>query len=82
MSSKCSDFNNRTDIKKYIDSGKLKFGIAVWEELINYLEKIGQSGEVIDMRYIRSFMDHKKLIIVNETEQTYILKLIDGLSTL
>ena len=139
MSSKCSDFNNRTDIKKYIDSGKLKFGIAVWKELINYLEKIGQSGEVIDMRYIRSFMDYKKLMklrveylvnnnylnksyeylskiehnyittqnlmlmllkykykpedqllrraiekikIVNEMEQTYIPKLIDGLSTL
>lgn len=64
LSSECSDFSGRLDIKEYIDSGKLKFGIAVWEELANYIEEIGRNGRYLDldMRYVRSFMDHKNLM--------------------
>ena len=62
ISSECSEQSGRADIKDYIDTGKLKFGIDVWDELASYLEEIGRSGGFLDMRYIRSFLDHKNLM--------------------
>lgn len=62
ISSACSELSRRADIKDYIDSGKLKFGINAWDELANYLEEVGRSDGFLDMRYIRSFLDHKNLM--------------------
>lgn len=62
ISSKCSEITTNSDLKKYIDSGKIKFGISAWDELIDYIDKVVQDEKSIDMRYIRSFLDHKHLM--------------------
>ncbi len=61
-SSKCSELTTNSNIKKYIDTGKIKFGISAWDELINYIDKNVPNEKSIDMRYIRSFLEHKHLM--------------------
>ena len=58
LMSKCSELGERTDIKEYIDAGKLKFGMDAWDEFANYIEEVQNT----DMRYVRSFLDHKYLM--------------------
>lgn len=58
LMSKCSELSERTDIKEYIDAGKLKFGMDAWDEFANYIEEVQNT----DMRYVRSFLDHKYLM--------------------
>ena len=58
LASDCSELSKREDIKNYIDDGKLKFGITVWDELADYIGRV----DSVDMRYIRGFADHKYLM--------------------
>ena len=46
----------------YISSGMLKFGLNAWKELVIYLEGIMKGHAIVDLRYTRSFMDHKQLM--------------------
>lgn len=57
LMSKCSELSERTDIKEYIDAGKLKFGMGAWDEFANYIEEVQNT----DMRYVRSFLDHNSV---------------------
>lgn len=67
ITSKLSDYLNsdipelsaKTELSLYISSGILKFGIDVWEELPLYISKTGSLHMPIDMRYPRSFAEHK-----------------------
>lgn len=56
------EFLSRQELSQYISSGMLKFGHNAWKELAIYLEDIGNGHKQVDMRYTRSFMDHKQLM--------------------
>ena len=67
IASKLSDYLNsdipelsvKTELSLYISSGILKFGIDVWEELLLYILRTSSLHTQIDMRYLRSFVEHK-----------------------
>ncbi len=55
-------FLSRRELSQYISSGRLKFGRNAWREFALYLRDIGNECKQVDMRYTRSFMDHKQLM--------------------
>ncbi len=54
-------FSTNYDLRGIIDAGELKFGISAWNELAMYIEYIDVDKK-IDMRYVRSYMEHKYLM--------------------
>lgn len=63
------EFSAREDLSEFITAGELKFGISAWDELAKYIEDFNPNKN-IDMRYIRSYMEHKFLM---QKRITYLL---------
>lgn len=61
LDSDIPEFSTRDDLREIIDAGELKFGVSAWGELADYIENI-DVGKAIDMRYVRSYMEHKCLM--------------------
>ena len=56
------EFLSRRELSQYISSGRLKFGQNAWKELVLYLREARDEHRQVDMRYTRSFMEHKQLM--------------------
>lgn len=61
LDSDIPEYTTRDDLREIIANGELKFGISAWDELAKYIENI-DIGKTIDMRYVRSYMEHKLLM--------------------
>lgn len=61
LDSDIPEYSTRDDLCEIIANGKLKFGISAWDELAKYIENI-DVNKTIDMRYVRSYMEHKSLM--------------------
>lgn len=61
LESDIPEFSTRDDLSEIIAAGELKFGISAWNELAMYIEYIDVYKK-IDMRYVRSYMEHKYLM--------------------
>lgn len=72
------EISTRSDLREIISVGELKFGISAWKQLSEYIDNI-IPGEEIDMRYVRSYMEHKCLM---EKRIIYILKYLAVSNTL
>ena len=62
--SRINELNSREDLKVYINSENIKFGIDAWDELIPYIKHTVASHRYIDIRYIKNYYEHKILMLI------------------